>query len=358
MNISNINHTISSKKNCKKIMSNGSKSFFAASRLFPKRLRYPATVIYAYCRLADDLVDFGGGYKAIIDLKRRLKLIYAGTPLDLGVDIEFSKIVLKYNIPKKLPEALIEGFQWDVEGRTYETINDLSDYAARVAGSVGAMIAALIGVNNAGVLRSACQMGVAMQLTNIARDIGEDAKNGRLYIPKEWLRQSGLLPEVWLKQPKFCKEISSITERLLFTAEQCYRNATPDLYRLPRDCRASLFSARYIYSEIGQNIKQNGYNSVDKRAFVPLRRKIELIMKSFHGNLVPRFLISLETRHVFNLTASTEFLIESMLNNRNNKRCCTQPLSFFERLGWVIDLFVRLAEKDRYELIDSRHPPR
>jgi phytoene synthase len=214
------------KLDSKKIMSNGSKSFFAASRLFPKRLRESATVIYSYCRLADDLVDFGGGKKAIIDLKHRLSLIYDGHPSNLGVDKEFSKVVLKYHIPKELPEALIEGFEWDVIGKEYETIEELSDYAARVAGSVGGMIAVLMGVRDPKVLTSACQLGLAMQLTNIARDVGEDAKNKRLYLPKEWMKEKGINTCKWKDNPTYCTKMAEVIQKLLTVADDCYKNST------------------------------------------------------------------------------------------------------------------------------------
>ena len=105
-------------------------------------------------------------------------------------------VVKKFHIPKEYPQALIEGFLWDVEDRKYENIHELCDYAARVAGSVGAMISCLMKVGDPSVIARACELGVAMQLTNIARDVGEDAKSGRLYLPREWLREEGIDPEL------------------------------------------------------------------------------------------------------------------------------------------------------------------
>lgn len=349
------------KKKCsldsKKIMSNGSKSFFAASRLFPKRLRGPATVIYSYCRLADDLVDFGGGQKAINDLKKRLTMIYSGHPSNLGVDREFSKVVLKYKIPKKLPEALIEGFEWDINAKEYNTIEELNDYAARVAGTVGGMIAVLMGVKDPKILRSACQLGLAMQLTNIARDVGEDAKNNRLYLPKNWLIEKGIDPNNWKKNPIFSKEIADVTEKLLKVAERLYKHSSVAIYSLPRDCRASIFSARYIYSEIGNKIKCNSYNTVDQRAIVSFSKKINLIFKSFHSLIIPKNLLISNFEHneqKLNSYQSIEFLVRSITTTKSKSRCSTQALSFFQRLHWVIELFLKLEERNKSQFINPR----
>ncbi len=106
-------------------------------------------------------------------------------------------------MPRELPEALLEGFEWDLVGRRYETLEELQAYAARVAGSVGAMMAVLMGARSAAVLARACDLGVAMQLTNIARDVGEDARQGRLYLPLAWLREAGIDPERLARSARF-----------------------------------------------------------------------------------------------------------------------------------------------------------
>ncbi len=103
-------------------------------------------------------------------------------------------LVSAHRLPQALPAALIEGLAWDAQGRRYETLSDLTAYAARVAGSVGAMMTVLMGVRDGAVLARACDLGVAMQFTNIARDVGEDARAGRLYLPLAWMREAGSTP--------------------------------------------------------------------------------------------------------------------------------------------------------------------
>ena len=179
---------------CNALMRTGSKTFFAASRLLPARVRASSIALYAFCRVADDMVD--GGRHSLADamalLSQRLDAIYAGHPQDPVEDRALAVVVQRHALPRALLDALLDGFAWDAEGRRYETLEDVHDYGARVAGSVGAMMCWIMGVRSPQALARACEMGVAMQLTNIARDVGEDARHGRLYLPRAWLRERGI----------------------------------------------------------------------------------------------------------------------------------------------------------------------
>jgi phytoene synthase len=117
-------------------------------------------------------------------------------------------VVHQVGIPRILLDALLEGFAWDAEGRQYETLEDLHDYAARVAGTVGAMMSMVMSTRTPSALARACELGLAMQLTNIARDVGEDARAGRLFLPRQWLREAGVDPDAWLQQPEFSPAIA------------------------------------------------------------------------------------------------------------------------------------------------------
>jgi phytoene synthase len=184
---------------CEALMRGGSKSFFAASRVLPARVRAPAIALYAFCRVADDAIDLADDPAAAVErLDLRLDAIYARRPQPFESDRALAAVVERFDLPRGLLDALIEGFRWDSEGRRYETIAELEDYCARVAGTVGAMMAILMGTRGCAALARACELGVAMQLTNIARDVGEDARNGRLYLPREWLREEGIDPQAWL----------------------------------------------------------------------------------------------------------------------------------------------------------------
>ena len=266
---------------CRASLRHGSRSFFVASLLLPRAVREPASALYAFCRMADDAVDLGGEQAgAVARLRERLALVYAGTPNDHVADRALATVVARHAIPRALPEALLDGFEWDADGRRYETLDELQDYAARVAGAVGAMMALLMGVRSATGLARACDLGVAMQLSNIARDVGEDARMGRLYLPRQWLREVGLDPDAWLAAPVFSPALGTVVQRLLDAADALYRRAGAGVAELPLACRPGINAARFLYASIGHEVARGGLDSVSRRARVPRRRKAMLLLRA------------------------------------------------------------------------------
>ena len=156
----------------------------------------------------------------------------------------FSEVVRKYRVPLELPAALIEGFEWDVEGRRYETLSDTYAYCTRVAGTVGVMMSMLMGVRNTDVLSRACDLGVAMQLTNIARDVGEDARNGRVYLPLALLRENGVDVDAWMSDPRPCDGIEKTLREILAIADTHYQRSEWGISHLPISVRPSIFAAQ------------------------------------------------------------------------------------------------------------------
>lgn len=268
---------------CRDLLRRGSKSFAAAARILPERVRDPATALYAFCRVADDAIDEAGGGAgaALAGLRERLARAYAGTPMDGPVDRALSRVAREHEMPRELMEALLDGFAWDAEGRRYESLSALQAYGARVAGTVGAMMTVLMGPRDAEVLARACDLGVAMQLTNIARDVGQDARAGRLYLPLDWLREAGIDADAFVARPAHSAALAGVVERLLRRADELYARADEGIAMLPRDCRASIRAARLIYAEIGRAIERAGFDSVSRRAVVPARRKVWLLLRSF-----------------------------------------------------------------------------
>ena len=168
-------------QHCRDVIRTGSLSFHAASKLLPTSVRDPALALYAFCRLADDEVDEGQNKThAVIELQERLALVYAGQPRNAPEDRAFASVVEDFEMPAALPKALLEGLAWDAMEHRYTSLSDLRSYCARVASAVGAMMCVLMRVRDADALARACDLGVAMQLTNIARDVGEDARAGRI----------------------------------------------------------------------------------------------------------------------------------------------------------------------------------
>jgi 15-cis-phytoene synthase len=263
---------------CRKALRGGSHTFFAASLILPQAVRGPASALYAFCRLADDAIDLATDHHAALEgLHRRLARAYAGDPVNDPADRAFAATVEYFAIPIELPAALLDGFAWDAQGRRYPDIEALYDYSARVAGTVGAMMAIVMGARSPEALARACELGVAMQLTNIARDVGEDARMGRLYLPLDWMQEAGLDPEAWLAKPVFDARLASVVRRLLETAEGLYARGEAGIPKLPLGCRPAIRAAARLYAEIGHAVMRNGCDSVSTRAVVPIVRKLAVL---------------------------------------------------------------------------------
>ena len=180
-------------------------------------------------------------------------------------------------MPRALPEALLDGFAWDAAGREYETIEEVRAYGARVAGSVGAMMTVLMGARSGPVVARAVDLGIAMQLTNIVRDVGEDARAGRLYLPKRWMRDAGIDPDAWRAAPRFDAALGSVVRQVLDEAETLYRRAGAGIGQLPVACRPGIRAAQLIYAEIGRELARRGLDSVGGRVVVRGGRKLALL---------------------------------------------------------------------------------
>ncbi len=260
---------------CRAAIRTGSLSFHAASKLLPGHVRDPALVLYAFCRLADDAVDEGESpVEAVLQLQDRLDSAYAGQPHDAPIDRAFTRMIERHQMPRALPDALLEGLAWDAEGRRFDTLSGVLDYSARVAAVVGVMMCVLMGVRDRHRLARACDLGLAMQLTNIARDIGEDARRGRIYLPLEWFSDTGIDPLAFTRCPAALTEIRAMTARLLNEADRLYQRSEPGISALPITCRPGIFAARTIYGGIGSVIRAQGYDSITQRAVTSRKRKL------------------------------------------------------------------------------------
>lgn len=329
---------------CKDLIRGGSKTFSAASLLLPGRIREPAFALYAFCRLSDDLVDVDGGSLDAIDrLRRRLDLAYAGRPANSAVDRAFADVVARFDMPRALPEALIDGLEWDVAGVRCEALSDLYDYAARVAGAVGAMMSVIMGVRDAAAVARACDLGVAMQLTNVARDVGEDARNGRIYLPLSWLRAEGVDPDRWLADPVFNPMIGAVVARLLTTADTLYARADTGIAALPALCRPGIFAARHLYREIGVEVGRRGCDSVSGRARVSGMRKFGLM-----GRVLGDALRVRRTDDAIPPLAETAYLVDAVAAPPfwGSQRPAARPATFKERLLWAAELLAGLDARD------------
>jgi 15-cis-phytoene synthase len=260
---------------CHAAIRTGSLSFHAASKLLPKAVRDPALALYAFCRIADDAVDEGDDKAgAVLTLRDRLDLVYAGRPRNAAADRAFAAVVEGFDMPRALPDALLEGLAWDAVGRRYDDLSGVLSYSARVAAAVGAMMCVLMRVRDADALARACDLGLAMQLTNIARDVGEDAREGRLFLPQDWLWAEGVDPAAFLADPQPTPAIARVTKRLLAQADKLYHRSEAGVAALPIGCRPGIFAARHIYAGIGTVLARNSHNNITHRARTGTARKL------------------------------------------------------------------------------------
>jgi phytoene synthase len=333
---------------CRELIRRGSRSFYAASLLLPPSVRAPSYALYAFCRLSDDAVDAPAARRDAVDrLRDRLDRVYAGRPLPIVADRAFADMVATSAMPRALPEALLDGLAWDAAGRRYRTLSELQAYGARVAATVGAMMTVLMGVRERAVLARACDLGVAMQLTNIARDVGEDARNGRIYLPLDWLEEAGIDADAFLRRPVFDARLAGVVRRLLGVADDHYRRSISGVGGLPVACRPAIHAARLIYREIGRDVARAGHDSVSRRAVVPTSRKLALIGSALGASISPAGVGRQDA------LPETRFLVDAVVNAPVHSAAVAAAPSRLAvawqradaRVARVVDLFIAMERR-------------
>ncbi|HVM98618.1 MAG TPA: phytoene/squalene synthase family protein [Caulobacteraceae bacterium] len=257
----------------------GSQSFAAAAAIFDAETRADAEMLYAWCRHCDDVIDgqeLGHGMatpdeatasQRLTSLYAKTRAALAGAPTDDPDFAAFQRVALRRRIPERYAIELLDGFAMDVMARRYETLDDTLDYCWHVAGVVGVMMALVMGVkpDDIATLRRAQDLGLALQLTNISRDVIEDAANGRIYLPARWLAEAGV-PEAEIAARKHRAAVFGVTRRLLAEAEPYYASAIAGLSELPFRSAWAIAAARAVYRQIGVIVLARGPRAWDKRA--------------------------------------------------------------------------------------------
>lgn len=248
---------------CKQVLARKSKSFALAGRLLPGRVANDAAVVYAFCRRADDAIDEGSGTPATLRrLREEVDSIFSGAPQGDAQLAAFQEVAWRCAIPRAYVDELLDGMEMDVGFADYATVAELLVYCHRVAGTVGLMMCHVMGVTHPRALRHAAHLGIAMQLTNICRDVAEDAANGRVYLPR------------LLGRPR------DAVRALLRQADRYYASADIGIRMLPWRCALAVRTARHVYAAIGKRIAARGYAVDAGRAFVPLATKLVLLARS------------------------------------------------------------------------------
>lgn len=278
----------------------GSKSFAAAARLLAPRMREDATMLYAWCRHCDDVIDeqvLGSGERhagqadapaRLAHVRRGTAAALSGAPTPNAAFAALARVLGRNAIPARHPEELLRGFGMDVEGRRYETISDTLDYCYHVAGVVGVMMAMIMDARAPEDLDRASDLGIAFQLTNIARDIIDDARAGRVYLPREMLRRHGI-ERLDPEDPAQRAALWDCARELLDLADAYYASAWPGLGALPPRGAWAVAAAGRIYHAIGGRMRRLGPASWDKRARTSRGRKLALLTLALGDAAASRF---------------------------------------------------------------------
>lgn len=267
-------------------LAKNSKSFRFASTFLSDELQRIVAGVYGWCRVSDDLVDEARGATPD-EIRVRLeawedlaKMAYRGRPCGIPLIDEVFGTMAARKVPFEYAHDLLEGLRMDIEPRRYRTAGDLRTYSYRVASVIGVWLTRTTGVKDPWVLERAEALGHAMQLTNILRDVGDDLRMGRVYIPLQDLEEAGLSESDLAAYETGARPVDAawkaLVERLTDRADEDYRFAYEGMPHLPLSLRLAVAVAASVYQGIHASIRANGYDNFRKRAVVGAPRKIVL----------------------------------------------------------------------------------
>jgi phytoene synthase len=260
---------------CEQIIRQHSKSFFFSTQFLPAEKRKAVRAFYAFCRVTDDTVDHANGdpARALAEWVQQARAEHPAS--DDPVLLAWHDTRTYYDLPPTLVDELLAGMAMDLTIHRYATFADLWLYCYRVASVVGLLSMGVTG-SAPGATPYAIKIGVALQLTNILRDVGEDAKRGRVYLPQEDLERFGLTAEDILKGV-YDERFRSLMRFEVDRAYRLYAESWPGIALLPPDSRFAVAAAARIYAGILDKLVANNYDSYTKRAYLTLREKLARI---------------------------------------------------------------------------------
>lgn len=275
---------------CRSITREHAKTFYLATRFLPNKKQRSIFAIYALCRFVDDLVDKAEdlidnnqlSHVEIVSMietwKGKLTDTYNGLVHDHTILVALADTLKLYHIPLSLCLELIEGVSMDLTKKRYNNFDELYTYSYKVASVVGLMTSEIFGYSNKDALKYAVDLGIAMQLTNILRDVGEDLKKDRIYLPSNELQQYGISEED-LFNHKLDDTFIEFMEFQINRAESYYKEADKGIALLSRDSRYAVYLARQNYSRILNKIRKNKYQVFTQRAYLSTTEKLSLLPK-------------------------------------------------------------------------------
>lgn len=264
---------------CEEVIKRNSHSFYRAFSQLPDRKRQSVYALYAFCRLADDCVDRDASEAKLDRLENDLVLFFAGSPANAPLWRALDAACSLFDLDAAPFFDMLEGQRRDLSFRQPETMGELEDYSYYVAGSVGLMLLPILCADapvDDDLRDSAVALGVAMQLTNILRDVGEDLANGRVYLPAEVLEAASYGPER-LRAHAVDEAFRDAWEAVARRSEELYRPMERDVFALDGDSRLPTLSSLYLYRGILDEVRAEGYQCFERRAAVPKDVAVQLV---------------------------------------------------------------------------------
>ena len=252
---------------CANITRQHSRTFYLAASLLPAHRRPAVHALYAFCRVSDDIVDCGRQNAAAVLSAWREEVLAPQSRTDSLVTLAWKDTAIRYRIPRVYMEQLLDAMAQDLVVSRYQTFDDLALYCYGVAATVGLMVMRIIGYSNDNATESAIKLGVALQLTNILRDVGEDWRGGKLYLPLEELARFGLA-ERDIERGTVTSSWRSFMAFQIERARAFYAQSLPGIAQLNRDGRFAIAAAAELYGAILNEIEANDYDVFNRRAHV------------------------------------------------------------------------------------------
>lgn len=278
-------------RQAEKITSQHSKSFYFASGLLPEVKRSAVRALYAFCRTVDDIVDESSDSEqdAQLDYWRNMVENACFAESDL-VAAAWADTLTRYHIPRHYALQLIDGVARDLFQSRYQTFDELATYCYGVASTVGLMSMYIVGFHSRDAVPYAIKLGVALQMTNILRDVGEDYRSGRLYLPREELAMYGI-PESHIAAGRITDNWRQFMKFQIDRTRQVYAESRAGIKMLEAEGRLAIGAASVFYEGILDAIEKNNYNVFNRRASLSAFEKASRIpglwlrMKTPQGRL-------------------------------------------------------------------------
>ncbi|MDR9366328.1 MAG: phytoene/squalene synthase family protein [Balneolaceae bacterium] len=275
---------------CRSITRKHAKTFYMATRFLPYHKQRGIFAIYGLCRTLDDIVDENednpfkekkSRAEVINQLEKfRVELIgaYRGAEQTNSVLIAFADVLNRYNISLEHPLTLLDGVKMDLVKNRYDTFEELYEYSYKVASVVGLMTSEIFGYKDPQAINHAVELGIAMQLTNILRDVGEDLDRERIYIPREDLERFKVSEDEMFSK-KLSGRFIDLMKFQIDRASRYYIEADKGIPMLNRDSRLPVLLARENYSRILNKIEENQYQVFNQRAYLNATEKFSILPK-------------------------------------------------------------------------------